>query len=365
MALAGCGGGGGDENVDDLLDKAFNKDFDSADVRLDLELKLEGLPSVDKPLRIQAKGPYKSNEGKLASFDIDLDLSTGGGGQAVRTGRLSTGERLFVKFQDVYYEVPADQVRRNNQQVEREDKNRKALAGVGPDARKWLEDAKLEGETKVAGVDTQRVSGKLDVGATLRGLNSFASRASRALGPGGAPTAPRPLPKSILEDAEEIVKEAPRFDVFVGKEDDVIRRLSANLKFDVPEKDRQRLRGLERGELELTIEFSDVDGDQKIEAPRNARPLEDLARSLGSTGALGGLGGLPGGGAGGGSDGGGAPAPADPNLGGQPSPGGGGQPPPGGAGQPNPEDFRRYAECLDKADVRDTRALQDCNRVLR
>ena len=358
LALGGCGGGGGEENVEDLLDKAFNKGFDSADVRLDVELQLEGLPAVERPLRIKATGPYRANKNKLASFDIDLELSAGG--QPVRTGRLSTGDRLFIKFQDVYYEVPADQVRQNNRQVQRENRSRQALAGIGPDARKWLRDAKIEGDAEVAGVETTRVSGQLDVGATLRGLNEFASRASRALGPGAAPTPPRPLPKRILDDAEDIVKENPKFDVYVGKDDDVIRRISANLKFDVPERDRERLRGLERGRLELNLEFADIDGDQKIEAPANARPLSDLARSLGSTGTLGGIGGLPGGGRGGGADGGGAAPAPDPGAG----PPAEAPPPPGTAGQPNPDDFRRYAECLDKADVRDTQALRDCNRVL-
>jgi len=353
LGLAACGGGGDDQDVDELLDKAFQQRIDSADVKVDAQIKLEGIPSLDKPIRIQANGPFKSNEEKLPSFDIDLNVNAGGGGQTVRTGRLSTGDRLFVKFEDTFYEMDSSQVERTNRQIARDRKSSEALRRIGPNARKWLRDAKIEGDAEVAGAETEHVVGKLDVGATLRGLNDFASRASRALGPGAAPNAR--LPDRIVEQAEEVVQD-PTFDVYVGKDDDVIRRISANLKFDVPEDDRESLGGLERGSLELTIELADVNGDQKIEAPARSRPISDLSRSLGGAGGLNGLGGAP-------EAGGGQPRPPSPG-GGTPAPDGAGGST-GGAPSPDADAFKRYADCLDKADAADTRALQECAELLR
>ena len=65
---------------------------------LDAEIAVDGLEGFDKPIRIQASGPYRCNEGKLPSFDLDLDLSAGGPASTISTGRLSTGDRAFVKF---------------------------------------------------------------------------------------------------------------------------------------------------------------------------------------------------------------------------------------------------------------------------
>jgi hypothetical protein len=368
VGLAGCGGGGDDKDVEELLDKAFRQSIDSGQLKVEAQVRLEGLRGLDKPIRFQATGPFKSNENKLPSFDIDLNVNAGGGGQTVRTGRLSTGDRLFVKFEDTFYEVDSSQVRRTNDQIARDRRSRDALKRIGPNARKWLRDARTEGDTEVAGTETTHVAGKLDVGATLRGLNDFAARAGRALGPGAAPTTR--LPDNIVRQAEEVIED-PSFDVYVGKDDDVIRRMSANVKFDVPEDDRQSLGGLERGSLELTIELADVNGDQKIEPPARSRPISDLSKSLGG-GGLNGLGGVPE--AGGAPEAGGGQAPPSPSPGGGTPAPGGGTPAPGGSGgsggsggqaSPDADAFKRYAECLDDADAADTQALQDCARLLR
>jgi hypothetical protein len=102
--------------------------------------------------------------------------------------------------------------------------------------------------------------------------------------------------------------------------------------------------------MELTIELANPNGDQRIEAPARSRPLSDLQRSLGGAGGLGALGGVPDAGGDGGS---------------QPPSGGGGQGSGGSQTAPDAEAFRRYADCLDKADPGDTQALQDCARLLR
>ncbi len=80
------------------------------------------------------------------------------------------------------------------------------------------------------------------------------------------------------------------FDVYVGKDDDVIRRVSATLEVTVPEADRERFNGIEGGSLRISIELSDVNGDQTVEAPPDSRPIKDLSTQLGGFGALGGQG---------------------------------------------------------------------------
>src|SRR3954447_4484291 len=71
-ALSACGGGGNEQGAQDVLDTAFKKSVNSADLALDAQLKLNGASSGIGPVRVQAKGPYRSNKGKLPSVDLDL-----------------------------------------------------------------------------------------------------------------------------------------------------------------------------------------------------------------------------------------------------------------------------------------------------
>jgi hypothetical protein len=340
--LAACGGGGdeGDE-VENLLDKAFSEDIRSADLELEADLELDGI--LDEPIRIEAEGPFRGNEGKLPSADIELRIGTDGGGQTITSGVLTTGDRAFVKFQDVYYEQPRERVREANETIRQGEKGGdRPLSELGLDPRSWLGEAKEEGDAEVAGVETRHVSGTLDVGDLMRNLNKFVARSGSALGGAtGQAAAPRLSDADIRQLTEAV--DDPSFDVYVGKEDDIIRRVSGRVEFEIPKRSRAGLGGLDGGSIVFSIEFRNVNGDQEIEEPASARPLSDLTDSLGAGGLAQGLGG--------GAQPEGPPAPEE-------TPGA------GGGGSADPEAFRRYAECLDEARPEDTEELQRCADLL-
>jgi hypothetical protein len=346
--LAACGGGGDKEDATTLLDRAFDHSIRSADVKIDGRLETKGLKGLDKPVRVEASGPYKDNGRKFPSFDIDLKVGAGEG-QTISTGRVSTGDRAFVKFEDTYYELPRSQVAAANRSFRGDERKKGLVEGLGVDARSWVGDAKVEGGDKVGGVDTTHVSGTLDVPRALRDVNRFVQRSGTALGAASGGQVPKALSRSDLDKIAEVVKD-PTFDVYVGKDDDTIRRLSARMQFQVPKEDRASVNGLQGGSVEFSIEFDDVNGDQKIEAPAKARPLSDLTKSLGASALDGGLSGLGSGGTGTGTD----TTPANP-----PSSGSGGT-----STGPTAEDFKNYANCLDKAKAQDTEALQRCATLL-
>ena len=134
----------------------------------------------------------------------------------------------------------------------------------------------------------------------------------------------------------------PTFNVYVGEDDDIIRRLSGKVEFDVPEASRASLGGIQSGSLDFKIEFADVNGDQQIEAPAHARSLSSLTRSLGGASALPGI---ATGGGGGSSSGSATPSVPD-------------------NASPGSQQFKDYADCLDKARPEDTEALQRCADLL-
>ncbi len=112
LALGACGGDDSDDAAD-LLNKAFGNEIGSADVKLDLELTVEGVEQLKDPIRVQLNGPYKSNGAdKVPTFDWDISGSLGGQAGAFKV--LSTGDNAFVNFQGTDYEVGEDVVAQAN-----------------------------------------------------------------------------------------------------------------------------------------------------------------------------------------------------------------------------------------------------------
>ncbi len=116
--------------------------------------------------------------------------------------------------------------------------------------------------------------------------------------------------------------------------------MSTNLEFEVPEDQREAFAGVERGSLRISVELSDVNGDQRVQAPSRARPISDLAAQLGGLGALGGAGGL------------GSPEDDEPGA-------------PGDDESSVPDPLQSYDDCLDRAAPDDTAALSRCSNLLR
>jgi hypothetical protein len=358
LALASCGGGDDTGDVEGLINSAFSQEMQSADLKFDAEVQLEGSDMFDRPLRIQASGPFRTNKGKLPSVDLEVELGTDGGGQTVTTGFLSTGDRAFVKFQDVYYEEPASEVRRANRTFARNQRRHSSLRALGLDPRSWLLLAEDKGDEEVAGVPTRHLSGTLDVVTLLTDLDRFARRSGSALG--GATGSPlrEPLSREDILRMSEVVEDSS-LEVYVGKRDRIVRRVSGRIEFDVPGERRDEFNGLEGGKIQFSVEFRDVNGSQEIEAPRRARPLVKLTRSLGGLDALIDLAG-------------GDDAPTDDGDLGTSEPDV--TPPSGDSGtetspddsasDPEEEAFREYAKCLDDARPQDTEALQNCAELL-
>jgi hypothetical protein len=200
----------------------------------------------------------------------------------------------------------------------------------------------------VAGVNTTHISGTLDVKTILTDLNQFVRRQGNAISGATGQVPPKPLGQNDIAAIASVVKD-PTFDVYVGKSDDTVRRMAGRLQVTVPPRDQAKVGGVKGGSVEFSIEFRNVNGHQKIEAPAKARPLSDLTSSLGTSG----LQGLGSGGLGGGSSGGKGSAGPE-----------GSTTPPTATTGPDQKAFKAYSDCLEKADPNDTAALQRCAQLL-
>jgi hypothetical protein len=327
-ALLSACGGGGSSNAKDTLNKAFSTPIKSANVNLDLELTLNGIKQVKGPVKLSLQGPFVSGEGKTIP-KVDWDIAASSGGQNFSAGFISTGDNAFVRFQGQNYELGRSAVAQINQQVQAASKKKsdKGLAQFGVHPRDWLTNASDEGTSKVGSVDTDHVSAAFDIGKFLDDLNTLVQKTGTRLG--GTSAVLTPKEKQQIQKA---VKN-PRLDVYVGKSDHVIRRLSADVSFEIPKDQQAQLSGLKNGALSFSIEFSSVGGAQTIIAPKNARPISEL------TGKLGGLGGALGGGAGTGAA--------------------------GSSGGASSDALQKYSQCLQKADASKPAELQKCADLLK
>jgi hypothetical protein len=340
--IAGCGGddSGGDEDPQQVLDETFSNDQEVNSGVLDLSLSASAEGEDAGSLDASLSGPFQGDankEGEFPQLDLAVSVSGEGGGQSIDFdgGLIATTDQAFVSYQDNTYEVPKaffDQIKQAAAQAQSQaSKGQDQDAGAifdqfGVDPSTWLSDPTNEGDEDVEGTPTIHIHADANVPQILEDLQSITEQT----GAGSAEITPDQA--SQIEDA---VDEAS-IDVYSGKDDRILRKLSLNLAITPPEDSGATVDSVD---VEFSVTLSDVNEDQTIEAPSDVQPFSQLEQQLGlppgllESGLSGGLGG--------GSLGGGGGAPSIPGAGG----GGGG----GGIGGSTSD----YGKCLQQAKTPD------------
>jgi hypothetical protein len=285
-ALAACGGGGGGGNSGEdpqkVIQNATFEGIESGNIDLSLGVKAEGKEGGD--LNVELSGPFQG-AGKEALPEFDFSATAKGsieGDPVDFEGDLTLlSDRAFVGFQGTEYEVDPTTfgfVKSAFEQAQQQGGEKDAGATACQEAAEGLEiedfvdNLTNEGETDVGGTSTTKVSGDLDVEGSIGQLIKLAENpaCSAQLEAAG------PVTLDDLEEAKgelaSAVKEA-HVDVYVG-EDDIVRRVAGNLTIEPRGSD-------ERVEIEFDITLTEVNEEQSISAPSNAKPLEGLFKKLG------------------------------------------------------------------------------------
>jgi len=289
VGLAACGGGGGDEGADQLLDGATLQGIDSAELDLSLDAKASGKEGGDVEIRIS--GPFQgAGKGRLPQLEMTATAKgeTSGSDSVdidFEGGLVLLSNSAYVNFEGVEYEVDPTTfsfveaaLRRTERESGAADESEGASAcqeAAGEiEVAKFVDNAKSQGGADVGGTETTKVSGELDVaGAIDAGIELAQSPACSAQ---VAAAGELPSDAEIEEAKEEVVSTVgdAQVDVYVG-DDEIVRRLAAELTLDPRD-------GTGTTTIEFDLQLSGVNEEQEIAAPGGrTKPLSDLFIKLG------------------------------------------------------------------------------------
>jgi hypothetical protein len=299
--LAACGDSSSGSSIDGkdasaVLKETFGPDKPVKSGRLNLQLKFDGqgLQGLSGPIAAQLSGPFQSQGGKtLPKFDFDLNLNLSG--QSLSAGAVSTGDKGYVSFAGQTFELGTlyDAFKRGYEQSVRQASKKSGgatFSTLGIDPLRWLTNPQKAGEEQVGGADTVHVTSDINVPKLLDDVSTLLGKAP-SLGVTGAKGVPTSISPQTRRQIADAVKSA-KLDVWSGKDDGILRRMTLDLSFAVPQSVQSKAGGLKGGSLTADLTIADLNKDQTITAPKNARPFSDLTSQLQGLfgGALGGSG---------------------------------------------------------------------------
>jgi hypothetical protein len=342
--LWACGGDGGGEDPEEVLQAASDSDESIDSGTLDLSMDVSAGGEQEGSFELNASGPFQGGEGKFPSFDIAGDFSAEGSGQSFSAdgALISTGNAAFVEYQDTAYQLPQqffDQIATlatsaQDQQEAEGEACQQALESQGLGPTSLLTDLSNEGDEEIEGAETIHITGGLDFTKVSEFINATTEtpECSQALGEQIDP-AQLDAVESQLSQVQDFFKDF-EIGLYVGKDDDLIRGFDASFGVDA---EGQEV------DFDLEARIGAVNEPQTVEEPQNVQSLNSLLQNLGIDSsilnqALGQLGATSGAGGGG-----------VPQAGGSPT-------------APSAGDTDAYLNCIQQA--QGAAALQECQGLL-
>lgn len=290
LALAACGGDSdkSEESPQAVLDEATLQGIESGKIDLTLGAKASGPEGGN--IDVSLSGPFQS-EGKGSLPQLDMDAKAKGrvNGKDIDFdgGIVLLPNSAYVNYEGTEYEVDPTTFSFVESALEQAQTEAGAETGSEGAAAcqdefgklkvaKFVEGDANEGSADVAGTETVKISGDLDVAGALDAVLEVAE--SPGCRPQVALAGPLPSQAEIDAARDEVTRsvKSAHVDVYVG-DDNIVRQISAKLKIE-PQNGGKGPKSLE---IDLDLKLSGVNEEQKISAPENAKPLSRLFLKLG------------------------------------------------------------------------------------
>jgi hypothetical protein len=248
LALSGCGGG---ENAHDQLAETSANMGKIRSGDLSMELMFSAKDGEQAGFALE--GPFALRAGALPEAQLDYTQTAG-----TRTGTqtfITKGDKAYVRIGGTTYELPAETAEEIGSTIG-------SSGGLGAiQLTSWVEDPKLADGEEVGGDDTDRITARLNVSETVNTLMAIASQL------GG--TTPLPSLSGARAEQVEGAIETAAIDVWMGKEDRLLRRLEISIEFSPA---AEKVKDLLGAALEFTLEISNPNEPVSVEQPTNVQP---------------------------------------------------------------------------------------------
>lgn len=259
-----------------------NEDARSGRVDATVDIEVEGVPRYTGPIQLTASGAFELADGADVP-DVDLDVGLTLNEKAIGGSVVIADSTSFIKLGTTGYRLPDDINAKVIAPAAELDNGLIKSAGmlyIRPD--RWQKDGRIVGLEDIDGVETEHaVTGIkadvffLDMSRLVRLLTLL--RVTEAV---GLPEAIGPKARAALARS---VKSATG-DIYVGKEDHVVRKATLKGSLQVAEKDQKVLGGLESATIAADINISRVGEPQNISAPKQLGSYANLQLALDALG---------------------------------------------------------------------------------
>ena len=295
LALAACGsssgGSGSSGNAQSLLKQTFasGKPVKSGVLSISLTLNPSGSSTFTSPISFSISGPFQSRgTSKLPQSNFTIAISALG--RKGQLGIVSTGTAGYVTLDGTAYQLPAADFQRLESGFSSVGSGQSGggLSALGVNPEHWLSGASVVGSDTIGGTDTTHIRAAVNVGALLQDVNTLLGKASSSAGT----KLPSSIPPATQQKIAAAVKNAT-VDIWTGKSDKVLRKLSLNLNVPVTGRLSTLAGGMTSAGIGFAIQYSDVNQPQTVAAPANVRPYSEFTTKLRSvlTGIEGSVGG--------------------------------------------------------------------------
>jgi hypothetical protein len=283
LALAACGsssgGSGSSGNAQSLLKQTFasGRPVKSGVLGINLTLTPSGSSTLTTPISFSISGPFQSRgTGKLPQSNFTVAISALG--RKGQLGIVSTGTSGYVTLSGAAYQLPSADFQRLESgfsSVGGSSQGGGGLSGLGINPQHWLTNPSVVGSDTIGGTDTTHIRAGVNVSALLQDINTLLGKASSSAGT----KLPNSIPPATQQKIAAAVKNAT-VDVWTGKSDKVLRKLSLSLNLPVTGRLSTLAGGMTSAGIGFSLQYSAVNQSQTISAPSNVQPYSQFTAKL-------------------------------------------------------------------------------------
>jgi hypothetical protein len=229
------------------------------------------------PIAFSISGPFQSRgTGKLPESNFTIAISALG--HKGQLGIISTGTAGYVTLSGAAYQLPAadfQKLESSFSSVGGGSSKGGGLSSLGINPQHWLTNPSVVGSDNVGGADATHIRAGVNVAAFLQDIDTLLGKASS----GASGKIPSSIPQATRQKIAAAVKNAS-VDIWTGKSDKILRKLSLNLKVPVSGQLSSDAGGATATGVAFTLQYSDVNQSQTISTPSNVQPYSQFTTKL-------------------------------------------------------------------------------------